>query len=58
MGTETRRWELGMEIILKVVGSVFLVAIALASMVAIYVGGENVGLTPGKWTRRGLAMLL
>ena len=47
-----------MEIILKVVGSVFLVAIALASMVAIYVGGENVGLTPGKWTRRGLAMLL
>ena len=31
-----------MEIIFKVVGSVFLVAIALASMVAIYVGGENV----------------
>ncbi len=31
-----------MEIIFKVVGSVFLVVIGLASMVAIYVGGETV----------------
>lgn len=31
-----------MEYIIKVVASVFLVAIGLASMVAIYVGGEEV----------------